>query len=907
MASTTMKKKPSAIRDFPLGCGRFAPRMTREELSAIRNFPEGSGRNASVITKKGLEESTKVNKTRQEGDADARTTGFGDNSVLSKATVKVAELDDTVEKLTSLNMEVCNEKIDAMALESEAQLNAAKENIDKLEDNQLLPDVNVNDNTVPSKLVASKIKNDRSKDSEEHIKPSKKTLSKSKIDTSKDSRKDSMQIKTVPKQPASNAKIDKKRDDMDIVTSKSQAKQSATKKKVASNSDNDENIIASKQSASKTRIEKKRDGKGNAKSFKQEANQTGQEKKSVKKGDAVGNISPLEIKEVKEKVGGENADEDDDVGDGAEPDYADSESTPTKLNIKEGDNPETETASAEKSSIKRKKTPPSKRNSRGKKSKVFRSGDGDDNVDAGSSRNEVRKTLMMYDALRRHFVVEDEASKQGGKRVSGGFKRPDMEAGTKLMEKGLWLNRDRKVVGHLPGVQPGDIFYFRFEMCAIGLHPQVQAGIDYIGANNSEWKDSVAVSIIASGGYEDNEDDGGETLVYTGQGGNSKMDGKQNDDQKLERGNLALERSMHHDVEVRVIRGKKDNGSPSGKIYTYDGLYKVEDHWMDKGKSGFGVFKYRLRRLPGQPELSSDILKAAIKWKLNPSLRQGLISADISLKRENTPVYLVNTVDDDKEPEHFEYISEVKAPKSVLDCVPSQSCDCKVSCAPGGKCSCYSLNGGQMPYTHNGFLVKWRPMVYECSELCSCPTSCRNRLTQKRLKFHLEVFKTENRGWGVRSWDPIPAGSFICEYVGEVLSSEDIDQQVEENEYLLYAKRALEHSTDWGDVSNILPEKKQDDTVQAPPSLMFAINAKNLGNVSRFINHSCSPNVLLQSVLYDHYNTQFPHIMLFAMEHIPPLTEFTFDYGVVDGGEGKSYVKKKVCLCGSMNCRGEYP
>ncbi|GLJ44763.1 hypothetical protein SUGI_0941460 [Cryptomeria japonica] len=899
MSSTTRKKKPSAFRDFPLGCGRFAPRMTREELSAVRDFPEDCGRNAAATTKKDLEESTEVDKTRQEGDADARTAGAGFDSALSKATLKVAGLDDTVEKLTSLNVEVNNEKIDAMPLESEAKPNAVKESIDKLEDNQLLPDINVDDNTEPSKLVASEIKNDRNKDSEEDITPSETTLSKSKTDTSKDSRKESMQVKSMPKQPASKAKVDKKRDDKDIVPLKSQAKQPATKKKVDSESDKGENIMASKQSASKATIEKKRDGKGNAKPLKQEAKQMGQKKKSVKKGDAVGDISPLESKEAKEKSGRKNDAEDDVVDDSAEPDHADSESTPTKLNIKEGDKPESandknSTASAEKSSIKRKKTPAStanRRKSSGKKAKVFRSGDGDDNLDAGSSRNEVRMTLMMYDALRRHYVLEDEESKQAGKRAGGGVKRPDVEAGSRMMDKGLWLNRDRKVVGDLPGVQPGDIFYFRLEMCAIGLHSQVQAGIHYIGANNSEWKDSVAVSIIASGGYEDDEDDGGETLVYTGSGGNSKTDGKQNDDQKLERGNLALERSMHHGVEIRVIRGKKDSRSASGKIYIYDGLYKVEDYWLDKGKSGFGVFKYRLQRLPGQPELSSDILKSAIKWKSNPSLRQGLISSDISSKRENTPVYLVNTVDEDKGPEQFEYISEVKVPKSVLDCVPSNSCDCKGSCAPGGKCSCFSLNGGQMPYTHNGFLVKWRPMVYECSELCSCPPTCRNRLTQKGLKFHLEVFKTENRGWGVRSWDPIPAGAFICEYVGEVLSSEDIDQQVEENEFLLYAKRALEHSTDWGDVSNILPEKNQEDTVQAPPPLTFAINAKNLGNVSRFINHSCSPNVLLQSVLNDHHNTQFPHIMLFAMEHIPPLTELTFDYGVIDSGEDKSYVK----------------
>lgn len=37
------------------------------------------------------------------------------------------------------------------------------------------------------------------------------------------------------------------------------------------------------------------------------------------------------------------------------------------------------------------------------------------------------------------------------------------------------------------------------------------------------------------------------------------------------------------------------------------------------------------------------------------------------------------------------------------------------------------------------------------------------------LKWRLEVFKTKVKGWGVRSWDTIPVGSFVVSFVGKIL------------------------------------------------------------------------------------------------------------------------------------------
>jgi putative restriction endonuclease len=90
-----------------------------------------------------------------------------------------------------------------------------------------------------------------------------------------------------------------------------------------------------------------------------------------------------------------------------------------------------------------------------------------------------------------------------------------------------------------------------------------------------------------SGGHEDDEDHGDE-IVYTGHGGKDQKAGKQVHDQKLTVGNLALARSHLEGLPVRVIRGAElDSPYAPPQGYRYDGLYAVEEHWSELGRSGF--------------------------------------------------------------------------------------------------------------------------------------------------------------------------------------------------------------------------------------------------------------------------------------------------------------------------------
>ncbi|XP_052190978.1 histone-lysine N-methyltransferase family member SUVH9 [Diospyros lotus] len=493
-------------------------------------------------------------------------------------------------------------------------------------------------------------------------------------------------------------------------------------------------------------------------------------------------------------------------------------------------------------------------------------------------RDVVRKTRMVYNSLRVFAVAEEE--KRFGRRC-----RADLKAAAVMKERGLWLNRDRRIVGSIPGVFVGDLFFFRMELCVVGLHGQAQAGIDYLGATHSSNGEPIATSIIVSGGYED-DDDQGDVLIYTGHGGQDK-NSRQCVHQKLEGGNLALERSMHYGIEVRVIRGFKYQGSASGKVYVYDGLYRVIDSWFDVGKSGFGVYKYKLIRIENQPLMGSVTLKFALTLRTTPlSVRPlGYASLDISMKKENIPVFLFNDIDANHEPMYYQYIVTAIFPPFAYH-EENKGCDCVAGCMDD--CPCARKNGGEFAYDQNGILVRGKPVIFECGTHCRCLASCRNRVSQKGVRNRLEVFRSNETGWGVRSLDLIQAGAFICEYAGVVLTKEQAQIFAMNGDSLVYPSRFAETErwAEWGDLSPIFTDYVR-PAYPSIPSLGFAMDVSRMRNVACYMSHSSSPNVMVQFVLYDHNNLLYPHLMLFAMENIPPLRELSLDYGMADEWTGK--------------------
>ncbi|KAL6871454.1 hypothetical protein ACP4OV_014283 [Aristida adscensionis] len=511
-------------------------------------------------------------------------------------------------------------------------------------------------------------------------------------------------------------------------------------------------------------------------------------------------------------------------------------------------------------------------------------------------RDLVRRARITFECLRGLLLRDDDRAEALGLPGINGLGgvvdrrrvRADLRAAALMGDHDLWLNRDRRIVGPIPGISVGDAFFYRMELCVLGLHGQVQAGIDYVTAGQSASGEPIATSIIVSGGYED-DDDHGDILVYTGHGGRDPNLHKHCVDQKLEGGNLALERSMAYGIEIRVIRAVKSRRSPVGKVYFYDGLYKVVDYWMDRGKSGFGVYKYKMLRIEGQEPMGTVNYRVAEQLKIDVfSVRPtGYLSFDISMGREMTPVALYNDVDDDRDPLLFEYLARPIFPSSAVQgkfADGGGGCECAENCSIG--CYCAGRNGGEFAYDKSGTLLRGKPLVYECGPYCRCPPSCPNRVSQKGLQHRLEVFRSRETGWGVRSLDLIKAGTFICEFSGIVLTQQQSEHVSANGDCFVRPNRFPPRWLDWGDISDVYPEYVPPDH-PAVPELNFAIDVSRARNVACYFSHSCSPNVFIQFVLFDHYNVSYPHLMIFAMENIPPLRELSIDYGMIEEWVGK--------------------
>ncbi|KAF5735865.1 histone-lysine N-methyltransferase H3 lysine-9 specific SUVH4 isoform X3 [Tripterygium wilfordii] len=423
-----------------------------------------------------------------------------------------------------------------------------------------------------------------------------------------------------------------------------------------------------------------------------------------------------------------------------------------------------------------------------------------------SAHATVKETLRLFNKHYLHFVQEEEqrcrrveVAKKTSKKSKRGVtteedtkktaKRPDLKAISKMLETNSVLYPEKRI-GDLPGINVGHQFYSRAEMVAVGFHSHWLNGIDYMGQsyNKGEYRNHtlpLAVAIVISGMYEDDLDNA-EDVIYTGQGGhNLTGDKRQIKDQVMERGNLALKNCVEQCLPVRVVRGHESSSSYSGKVYTYDGLYKVVQYWAEKGLSGFTVFKYRLRRLDGQPILTTNQVQFAHgRVPKSVSEIRGLVCEDITGGQEDVPIPATNLVDDPPvAPTGYTYCKSIRLGPNVELPTIASGCNCKGTCMDPSTCACVTRNGSDFPYVHRdgGRLIEAKDVVYECGPNCGCGPGCVNRTSQRGLRYRLEVFRTPKKGWAVRSWDFIPSGAPVCEYVGILLRTEDLDNATENN------------------------------------------------------------------------------------------------------------------------------
>ncbi|XP_029766567.1 histone-lysine N-methyltransferase SETDB2-like [Terrapene carolina triunguis] len=82
---------------------------------------------------------------------------------------------------------------------------------------------------------------------------------------------------------------------------------------------------------------------------------------------------------------------------------------------------------------------------------------------------------------------------------------------------------------------------------------------------------------------------------------------------------------------------------------------------------------------------------------------------------------------------------------------------------------------------------------------------------------------------------------------------------------------------------------------------IYLLDATKEGNVGRFLNHSCCPNLFVQSVFVETHNRNFPWVAFFTNRHVKAGTELTWDYGYEAGSMPETEIS---CQCGVQKCNG---
>ncbi|GAB0097140.1 histone-lysine N-methyltransferase EHMT1 [Sergentomyia squamirostris] len=229
----------------------------------------------------------------------------------------------------------------------------------------------------------------------------------------------------------------------------------------------------------------------------------------------------------------------------------------------------------------------------------------------------------------------------------------------------------------------------------------------------------------------------------------------------------------------------------------------------------------------------------------------------------------------------FKYVTQPVLVEELVDMDTRvgrmEVCNCTDNCTTS-LCKCIRKSSQKCCYTFEGRLMDdfnfTEPsIIFECSEICGCNKRiCKNRVVQNGIKVSMEVFNVigDRREWGVRTLQDIRKGTFIAEYIGELLSNTEADRREVDSYFFGF------------DLSE------------------YCVDGNYFGNVSRFFNHSCSPNMIPIRVYFDHHDMRFPKIAFFTTRNIAAKEELTFDYG-------KNFwqVKQRYfnCCCNTPECR----
>ncbi|KAJ4827970.1 hypothetical protein Tsubulata_009502 [Turnera subulata] len=185
-----------------------------------------------------------------------------------------------------------------------------------------------------------------------------------------------------------------------------------------------------------------------------------------------------------------------------------------------------------------------------------------------------------------------------------------------------------------------------------------------------------------------------------------------------------------------------------------------------------------------------------------------------------------------------------------------------------------------------------RKFIKECWSKCGCSRQCGNRVVQRGITRNLQVFRTpEGKGWGLRTAEDLPRGTFVCEYAGEILTHCELQElNMERSGHQKHMHVLLDAG--WSSYSFLKDEEA------------LALDAHDYGNVARFINHRCSDATLIGiPVEVESPDRHYYHLAFFTTRAVAAMEELTWDYGI-DFSDKNQATEAFICLCGSSFCRG---
>ena len=201
-------------------------------------------------------------------------------------------------------------------------------------------------------------------------------------------------------------------------------------------------------------------------------------------------------------------------------------------------------------------------------------------------------------------------------------------------------------------------------------------------------------------------------------------------------------------------------------------------------------------------------------------------------------------IDDSDKPPPYKYMPHNRPvyPVKVKTCAVSENsvCSCKSTdpdpCGPDSNC----MN---------------RITQYECHP-ATCPAGADKCQNQRFAMFQYsptDIFKSENKGWGLRASDDISCGVFVGEYCGELIDENECKARV----------RNQNLTQNYNFYFCVLDRDR-------------VIDASKKGNHLRFINHSCEPNC--QTQVWTVNGDQ--RVGVFALRDIEKNEELTFNYNL---------------------------